>query len=319
MPERKLPDKDSPEGREVIDAILARDFQKILELWKRYSFASKASFLHSVKDVYEVGLSDATPKIEEYIPIEVNTPSNKHTVFAITNDYQIPYQDKRIVRLTERFLAEVVVPDYLIYTGDIPDFYQISKFDKNPSRVDELQADVSQVKVMLRRHDQLLPRTKKFWLDGNHEYRLQKFLWTSARELSSLRCLTIPELFGLGEFGIPHIPYEHGLMVNGLFLIVHGDIASIHSGYTAKRMYEKHGGCGICGHCHRMGSFYKRDRFGTWGWWENGCLCDLNPDYIKNPNWVQGFSLIHFFGKRFWVEQIPIIGGAFVYGGKKYE
>lgn len=319
MPERKLPDKDSPEGREIIDAILARDFLKILELWKRYGFASKTSFLHSVKDVYDVGLADTTPKIETYTPIEITTPANKHTVFAITNDYQIPYQDKRIVRLMERFLAEVVVPDYLIYTGDIPDFYQISKFDKNPNRLDALQADVSQTKVMLRRHDQLLPNTKKFWLDGNHEYRLQKFLWTSAQALSSLRCLTIPELFGLEEFGIPYVPYEHGLMVNGLFLIVHGDIASIHSGYTAKRMYEKHGGCGICGHCHRMGSFYKRDRFGTWGWWENGCLCDLNPDYIKNPNWVQGFSLIHFFGKRFWVEQIPIIGGAFVYGGKKYE
>ena len=172
---------------------------------------------------------------------------------------------------------------------------------------------------MLERHDNIFPNVKKKWLDGNHEIRLLKYLWSSSPALASLRCLTIPELFRLDDYRIDYLPYEQGLMVNDIFLILHGDIASIHSGYTAKRMYEKHGGCGISGHCHRGGSFYKRDRFGTWGWWENFCLCHLNPDYVKNPNWVQGFSLVHFQGHRFWVEQIPIIDHSLMYGGRVYR
>jgi hypothetical protein len=230
---------------------------------------------------------------------------------------QIPYHDYSAVKLVDDFLADIQ-PDLLIYAGDIIDFYQISSFDKDPARVDNLQADINQVKAMFRKHKMSMPNTRKIMLDGNHEKRIQHFLWTKAPEISSLKCLTIEELFDLKEYNIEHIAYEQGIMINDIFLILHGDIASIHSGYTAKRMFEKHGGCGMCGHCHRGGSFYKRDRFGTWGWWENYCLCHLNPDWIKNPNWVQGFSLVHFQGDRFYVEQIPIIHNKFIYGGQLY-
>jgi hypothetical protein len=84
-------------------------------------------------------------------------------------------------------------------------------------------------------------------------------------------------------------------------------------------MFEKHGGCGLCAHSHRIGEYLKRNRFGTWGWWEGGCLCDLNPDYVTNPDWHQGFTLVHFKGKRFWVEQMVITGHTLMYGSKIYE
>lgn len=251
------------------------------------------------------------------IPLKLDVAKEQKT-FAIINDTQHPYQDVVAMRLMERFLQDIEL-DYLIYAGDMNDFYQISKFDKNPKSADALQSDLDKTKVMLERHDNIFPNVKKKWLDGNHEIRLLKYLWSSSPALASLRCLTIPELFRLDDYGVDYLPYEQGLMVNDIFLILHGDIASIHSGYTAKRMYEKHGGCGISGHCHRGGSFYKRDRFGTWGWWENFCLCHLNPDYVKNPNWVQGFSLVHFQGHRFWVEQIPIIDHSLMYGGRVYK
>jgi len=94
---------------------------------------------------------------------------------------------------------------------------------------------------------------------------------------------------------------------------------SIHPAYTAKRHYERSGGFGMCNHTDRGGSFYMRDRVGMWGWWENFCTCTLDPDWIKNPNWQQGFTLVHFVGRRFWVEQIPIVGHSLMYGGKVYK
>ena len=115
-----------------------------------------------------------------------------------------------------------------------------------------------------------------------------------------------------------HVEYEVGLDINGIFVAQHGDIIRKHSGYTAKAMYDKYGGCGIHGHSHRGGVYYKTKRDGVYGWTENFCLCSLQPDYMRNPDWHQGFSLVHFTKDRFWAEPIPIIKRRFMYGGKLY-
>jgi hypothetical protein len=263
-----------------------------------------------------VGENSGWEAEEVNIPLKIKTGAEPKTV-AIVQDLHVPYHDATALALVEGFLGEIQ-PDYLLYPGDVYDFYAISDFDKNPNRLGKMQEELDITKMILERHNALLPKTIKKLLLGNHEDRLRRFLWTKAPELATLRCLTIEELLGLKNLDIELIAYEQGLMINDVFLVLHGNIASIHSGYTAKRMYEKHGGCGICGHCHRLGSYYKRDRFGIWGWWENGCICHLNPDWIKNPNWVQGFSLVHFQDDRFWVEQVPIIKGKFMYGGRIY-
>ena len=235
----------------------------------------------------------------------------------IWGDIHAPYEDKAVMALVEQFLFECQ-PDYLIYGGDSQDFYPLSKFDKNPGRLTNLQGDLDSTSRMFARHRKLIPNARMIHIDGNHEDRLRRHLWSKDPELSSLRCLDLGKLLAFDENEISEVGYEKGLLINGVFLALHGDIASIHSGYTAKRMFEKHGGNGMCGHCHRGGWYEKRNRFGFWGWWENFCLCDLDPDYIQNPNWAQGFSVVHFLKKRFYVEQVPVIDEKFIYGGRLY-
>jgi len=247
--------------------------------------------------------------------LQIKVESGAKTLASI-GDMHYPFHDPKTIKLVEGFLYELQ-PDYVVYNGDIMDFYQMSVFPKDPSRLGMLQRDIKMTRKMFREHRKNLPNTELLLIEGTHEHHLQRYLWTKAAELSSLEDLYVPKLFHLDDFGIKYVPFEEGLLINGVFLILHGDIASVHSAYTAKRLFEKHGGCGLANHTHRLGSFYKRDRFGTWGWWENGCLCSLNPDWIQNPNWQQGFSLIHFTGsKRFWVEQIPIIDHEFMYGNR---
>ncbi len=233
---------------------------------------------------------------------------------AILQDTHNPFQDQRVLREVELFLGELQ-PELIVYPGDMGDFYQISKFNKSPSRADKLQEDLGSTASMFKRHRKLCPNTRMIFEDGNHEDRLRKFLWGVSPALASLKCLTIESLYKLKESDVEHIPYEEGLLINGNFMITHSDLIRAHSGYTAKGMSDKHGGSGIHGHSHRLGSYYKRNRFGIYGWWENGCLCDLNPDWIQNPNWQQGFSLVHFKKERFWVEQLQIIQRKFMYGG----
>jgi len=316
-----LPDKESKKGKELAKLYPTAPSGQLEKWTNQFGYGNKKNFISSMRDVYGIrrveNANEGWEPASINVPLKVETTEGKGTV-AVINDTHNPYQDQITLDLVENFLYELQ-PQFLIYDGDTNDFYPISPFDKNPNRIDSLQSDIDNTVAMFRRHKRGLPKTKRILIDGNHEDRLRRFLWTKAPQLESLRCLKFEELFELDELGIEHIAYEQGLMINDSFLILHSDIASIHSGYTAKRLYEKHGGCGIGGHCHRGGSFYKRDRFGTWGWWENFCLCHLNPDWIKNPNWEQGFSLVHFIGKRFWVEQIPIIDHEFLYGGKLYS
>ncbi len=247
-------------------------------------------------------------------PLNLNIMDEPVTV-AIINDTHNPYQDDEAVALVEKLLVELQ-PEYLIYAGDMNDFYQLSSFDKDPKRATNMQADIDSTKAMFARHAEILPKTKKKLLVGTHEDRLRRFLWSRAPAMETLKALELEELYNLNALDIPLVPYEQGLLINGVFLVLHGDIASQDSSATAKNLSKKHGGSGMAGHCHRMGSYFKRDRFGVYGWWENGCLCKLDPDWIKNPNWQQGFSLVHFKGKRFWVEQVPIIDKALMYGGR---
>ena len=257
------------------------------------------------------------PPVAEGVTVTLDLPQG--TIVDLS-DLHFPFQDKETVRLVLNFLREhAEMINVVIYGGDLIDFYQISEYDKNPARIMMLQSDIHEACMFLDEVNSILPQAKKYYLLGNHEDRLRRFLWTKAPALSSLECLEIEQLFGLNERKITLVQYEKGVLVNGVFYILHGDIAAKYSGYTAKAMFEKHGGCGLAGHCHRIGAHLRRDRFGVWGWWENGCLCDLNPDYTANPDWIQGFSLVHFRGRRFWTEQVPIVGHKFIYGGKLYE
>lgn len=238
---------------------------------------------------------------------------------AIINDLHVPFHDPATLKVVNKFLEEIQ-PSFLIYNGDLNDWYQISSFVKNPSRSNMLQGDIEELDAIFQYHKTILPNTRRIVQGGNHEDRLERYMWTRAQEISNLKCLTMEQLYGAEVNEFEYVPFQEGVLINNVLLIVHGDLISKHSGMTARSHYEKHGGCGICGHSHRGGSYYKRDRFGVWGWWENFCLCDLDPDWIKHPNWQQGFSLVHFTSKdMFWVEQVPIIGHKFIYGGKRYD
>lgn len=234
---------------------------------------------------------------------------------AILQDTHHPYHDQRVLREVELFLGELQ-PDMIIYPGDMSDFYELSKFDKNPARKDKLQQELDLTANLFERHRALVPNARMIFELGNHEDRLRRFLWSKSEALASLRELTVDKLYKLGGSGVECVDYEEGVLINGNFMVTHGDLIRAHSAYTAKGMSDKHGGSGMHGHSHRMGSYYKRNRFGIYGWWENGCLCDLNPDYTTNPNWQQGFSLVHFKKGRFWVEQCQIIDKKFMYSGK---
>lgn len=154
-----------------------------------------------------------------------------------------------------------------------------------------------------------------------HEHRLQRYLWQHP-EIASLRALELPELLRTEKLGIEYIEYGKPVFHHE-FLVEHGNIARKHSAYTAAGMLQDRQISGISGHTHRLGSHYKTDGNGRVKvWFENGCLCDLEPEYIYGvPNFQHGFSIGWFTAddNRFTVEQVPIIKGRLFYKGRIWQ
>ena len=157
------------------------------------------------------------------------------------------------------------------------------------------------------------------FLEGNHEYRITRHLRKNP-ELFGLNCLRMPELLGLIEKKIKYYPYLHPPIKYHGFQVHHGNLIRKHSGWSAKALYFKYAGCGIVGHTHRMGSYIVRNTEGIFGWYENGCLCSLQPEYQDFVNWIQGWSIAYFTKKDlFHLEQIPVVDYKFLFNGRLFK
>lgn len=237
---------------------------------------------------------------------------------VIINDTHIPFEDKTACLAVIEFVAKRRNKiDTVIFNGDMCDFYQISRFNKDPERKCQLQYNLDETSVFLNKFRQLLPKAQLHYIEGNHEERLRKYLWSRAEELASLRSLKLTYLLNLDSLNIAY--HKEGVQLGDLY-IYHGSIIRKHAGYTARAEFEKSGCTGISGHSHRDGKYTIRTRAGQFAWWENYCLCDLQPEYIVGvANWSHGFSYITIINNRPYVEQIAIIDGKYIYNGKVIE
>lgn len=245
-----------------------------------------------------------------------------YDVIIAAGDFHIPFEDKKATSILKQYLKERQ-PDTLIFNGDFLDCYSLSKFTKDPSRITQLQDDINYARKELRQYRKLLPNADIYYMikGANHEERLQKYLWSKAPELAKLEGLRIEKLLELDELGIKPITDRIWISLGNELLITHGDLVRKFSGYSAKGMFDKHGKSILMNHTHRLGAHYHRNATGMHAAFENGCMCDLNPEYIFNPDWQQGFSIIYKKkGKnRFYVEQVPIIDGVAIIEGKEYR
>ena len=234
---------------------------------------------------------------------------------VVLNDVHGQFYDPKAFGLALGFI-KLKKPDNVVLNGDICDFYKISRFDCNPLRLESLQNELDFVRdTILKPIRKAVPDARMDYIEGNHEMRLRKYLWRKASELASLRALQLSGLLELKELNITYHDKFHKI---GDLYFFHGDVIRKHAGYSARAMYEKHGCSIMHGHSHRDGKYTIRTRSGQFAIWENYCLCDLNPEYTDFPNWSQGFACVTHIGKRPYVEQIPIINGTHIFGGKIY-
>lgn len=204
--------------------------------------------------------------------------------------------------------------------GDIIDFYAISRFVKDPERVNKLQEEIDETANILKQIRQVNPSAVIVYVKGNHEYRLQKYLWSTAKEVSSLRDLTVPQLLGLRHLDIMY--NEQGRLQHYGIVVKHGSVVRKFSGYSARAEFEKTGRSGVSGHTHRANVYYQANDGGEFAWMECGCMCSLQQEYLEGekPNWMQGWGVGYFKKRtdRFFLNFIPFVDGKAFYQGKEF-
>lgn len=240
--------------------------------------------------------------------------SSQPTIKVVAiGDLHIPYHNKVMVKNFAQFCKDEQ-PDQIILGGDIVDFYDLSSFDKNPDRLNNLQDEISECVDFIKNLRKACPDSKLVYIIGNHEDRLRRFLWKNP-QLASLEALKLEELLQFKKY---KVEFCESYFING-FEYTHGDLVRKHSSYSAKCEFENRGHSGMSHHVHRGGSYYKTTHDGTYGWFENFCGCDLNPEYIKGtPNWQNGFHLNYHDDNAFDIHPIYVNKGHFRANGKKY-
>ena len=252
---------------------------------------------------------------------------SEHKKLVILGDTHIPFHDVKILNLIYSF-CEWFKPDMIVHGGDLMDMYSLSKFSKEPSPPDMLNNEFSYARKVLTTLKKLAPIVH--FIEGNHEARLKKFLNDAApalrglmREETGKEILSLDSLLELDKLEITHtemIGREAYKKYNQI-LIGHFNKVSKHSAYTAKALVEDKGISVLQHHTHRGGVYYKTTINGQLMGIENFCTCNIHPEYILNPNWQQGFTVVMLDknGKRFTAYPICIVDYKFLYGDKKFE
>ena len=239
---------------------------------------------------------------------------------VVANDFHVPFHNENGVEALFDF-CEDFQPDQIFINGDFLDCFSVSDFPKRPGKP-KLQAELDIGIRLLEDLNERCPDAEKWYLDGNHEQRLERLI-ANNNGLHNLHALKIENLLELDRLGYTYHRYMDPVRVGNL-TIVHGNSASKHSAYTAKKMLLDYGFQNvIVGHTHRLGRYFQTGFNGRKRAVENGGLFDKDQqDYCPIPNWQNGFCVAYQDKNDPEFLQIDLIemseDGAFIYNSEWY-
>lgn len=233
----------------------------------------------------------------------------------VVPDSHWPYVDKKAWSIMLKAGA-VLKPDRVIVLGDFIDCAPISFHSKDPTRIMRFSEEL---KAAHRGLDDLesLKAKKYTFIEGNHEYRLLRYLQEKAPELIDI--LDIKTLLGIESRGWEWVPYKHDVQVGKMYFT--HDVEA--SGATAhvKLLNDYQGNAGI-GHTHQMAVQYGGNVKGTshvgvmFGWLGDKSAIDYRHK-AKIKNWQHGFG-VGYLEKNgnVHIQAVPIIDGRCVVEGQ---
>ena len=227
----------------------------------------------------------------------------------LLSDVHFPYQDN--TALTTALLdGKKEKVDCIFINGDLLDFYSVSFHEKDPRKMN-LKDEIETGKEFFKNLRASFPKTLIYYIPGNHEIRIERYLKVKAPELLDMDEFRIDMLLKLAEHRINFI--THGTKVYfGKLMVEHGDkmrgTGGVNPARTLFLRLKRHA---ICGHFHRSSEntskIYDGDPIVTFS---TGCLCELEPGYLEVNEHNHGHAIIEMFpGGNFAVRNKKIING----------
>jgi predicted phosphodiesterase len=114
----------------------------------------------------------------------------------IIPDCHFPYVDFKAWSLCLEVASTQKISEVVIL-GDFGDFYSVSSHKKDPRLATMLETEVVAINDALTQIDELFPQANKIYIEGNHEYRLERYLQDQAPALFGM--IDCETLFNLNE------------------------------------------------------------------------------------------------------------------------
>jgi predicted phosphodiesterase len=224
----------------------------------------------------------------------------------VVSDIHVPYQSDKAVALVKAY-AKDYKPQHFVVNGDLVDFYGLSRFDKSPERKHSVNDELVEARKLLKEFRGIVgPKAKMYFVEGNHEQRLQRYLSRNP-ELADLPELKVDKLLHLKEADVKYVKVDGdywaedtGHVKFGDVVVLHGDSrlngasTSRNAGYSAMNTMKTMGSSVVMGHVHRLATVYSRSAHKDTVGMEGGCLCKIPG----NANWQQGFSTFEVHGGK---------------------
>lgn len=231
-------------------------------------------------------------------------------------DTHRPYHDAKAWALTLK-AAKRFAPHKVVVLGDFADCWSISMHDKNPARRDTFDDEVVDVNRGLDELEAATPIAERYFIAGNHEYRLERLLWKNAPQLHSF--VKMEKLLRLRERGWHYTPYQDSLRIGKLYLTHDEGNAGAQAHEKARASFESNV---VIGHTHRMSMSYRGTAKGTsnvgamFGWLGSVDKIDY-VHKVKAQQWQHGFGVGYLLKSGVvHMQAVPIVNGACVVEGR---
>lgn len=229
----------------------------------------------------------------------------------VLGDVHVPYHDKTALSVAVGHAKRVGFGDFVVLLGDTMDCYQASKFNRDPRRRC-LAGEVDAVRLLIAWLQEQLPTARIVYKVGNHDLRLQHYIWQKAPELEGIEGLTLREQLKLDDSQVDYVASERIIYAGGLTML-HGHEfgGSIFSPVNpARGMFLNARSSTLSAHQHNASSHGEPNIRGHYtGCWSIGCCCDLHPQYRPLNKWAHGFALLTVEDEEFEVENFKLIHG----------
>lgn len=208
----------------------------------------------------------------------------------IINDVHSKFHDRRAIEVAVNHGAKRDC-DIVIINGDLFDFYQFSRFDKNNRIRAEFYSEREWVQDFLL----LLQKTfgKVVFKKGNHDTRREKLIQKLSADVPEMQGLEDLSDYIMFDGSTVEVVEDYDIIEFGKLNLIHGHEYQGGGIHVAYNRLNKAMDNVISGHSHVTQSSMKKTVTGKfYGSWAVGCLCSLSPRYNPQNNWNHGFAIV---------------------------